>query len=370
MVINMSHRLQKILTITFMSFLLAMAILFICMPKQQYSSSERRRLSSMPKLTISSITDKTYMQSIEGYLLDHFPFREQFRRIKAYYAYDVLQQKENNDIYVAQGYAAKLEYPLQQSSIEKAADKMQALKTQYFPNVQTYYAIVPDKNYFLAEQNGYPAIDYGQMEQIMQQKLTDMSYIPLWDTLEIEDYYQTDTHWRQEQLGSVLNRLGESMDFSIDMTHMSAESITPFYGVYYGQSALPMQPDTLYYLTDEIIESASVWNLETDNTNTLYQRDILNREGVVDTYDVFMSGAASIQVITSPKAQIDKKLIIFRDSFTSSLAPLLSEVYHEIILIDTRYIASSLLGEYVDFSNADVLFLYNTVLLNHASMLK
>ena len=131
-----------------------------------------------------------------------------------------------------------------------------------------------------------------------------------------------------------------------------------------------MQPDTLYYLTDKTIEAASVWNLEKNRTEDIYQQSILNEEGVVDKYDIFMGGAASVQIITSPKAQTGRKLIIFRDSFTSSLAPLLSEVYHEIILIDTRYIASSLLGEYVDFSNADVLFLYNTILLNHASMLK
>lgn len=366
----MDHKLQKVFVTIFMGLLTGMAILLICMPKQQFSVSERRRLSLIPKLTADSIEDKTYMNSMEEYLLDHFPFREQFRRIKAYYAYGVLQQKENNDIYVAEGYAGKLEYPLQQSSVEKACARMMTLQEQYFPDAQTYYAIVPDKNYYLAKQNGFPAMDYNEMERIMQHKLPTMSYIPLWDTLELEDYYHTDTHWRQDRLHNVLERLGEYMDFSIDMTHMSVQEVMPFYGVYYGQSALPMQPDTLYYLTDETIEAASVWNLEKNRTDDIYQLNILNEENVVDKYDIFMGGAASVQVITSPKAQTGRKLIIFRDSFTSSLAPLLSEVYHETILIDTRYIASSLLGEYVDFSNADVLFLYNTILLNHASMLK
>ena len=65
-------------------------------------------------------------------------------------------------------------------------------------------------------------------------------------------------------------------------------------------------------------------------------------------------------------------MIIFRDSFTSSLAPLLLEAYQEIILVDTRYISSTLLGEYVDFEEPDtqILFLYNTLLLNNSSMLK
>ena len=79
-----------------------------------------------------------------------------------------------------------------------------------------------------------------------------------------------------------------------------------------------------------------------------------------------------MQVIKSPLAGTQKRLIIFRDSFTSSLAPLLLEAYQEIILVDTRYISSTLLGEYVDFEKPDtqILFLYNTLLLNNSSMLK
>ena len=39
-------------------------------------------------------------------------------------------------------------------------------------------------------------------------------------------------------------------------------------------------------------------------------------------------------------------------------------------LVDTRYIAPALLGDYVDFTNCDVLFLYSTLVLNESSVLK
>ena len=213
-------------------------------------------------------------------------------------------------------------------------------------------------------------MDYEKLDNILQKKLTDMSQISLWDTLTIEDYYCTDTHWRQERLQPVVDRIGEQLDFSIDLSTLRKESIYPFYGVYYGQSALPLQPDTICYYTDEIIENVQVWNLEDDQIESVYRPQITEKEGQVDLYDFYLGGASPVQVLTSPQAQTDRKLIIFRDSFGSSLAPLLSEVYHEIILIDTRYISASRLGEYVDFTDADVLFLYNTLLLNHASMLK
>lgn len=64
--------------------------------------------------------------------------------------------------------------------------------------------------------------------------------------------------------------------------------------------------------------------------------------------------------IENPAAPNGQDLIVFRDSFGSSLIPLLAEGFHTITVIDTRYIQPSLLGNYVDFEGKDVLFLYST----------
>ena len=65
-----------------------------------------------------------------------------------------------------------------------------------------------------------------------------------------------------------------------------------------------------------------------------------------------------------------KELVIFRDSFASSLAPLLLDGYKKITLIDLRYLDSDLLNEYISFSNQDILFLYNTTIINNSNVLK
>ena len=157
---------------------------------------------------------------------------------------------------------------------------------------------------------------------------------------------------------------------AFDLAAYQIQEIPDFYGVYYGQSALPMVADTICYLTNEVIDSAQVWNMETGKTNPVYELDKLESEKSMDKYDIFLGGAVPLQIIDSPKAKTDKRLIIFRDSYTSSLAPLLLETYKEVTLVDLRYISSELIGEYVDFEEADILFLYNTVVLNHSSMLK
>ena len=90
----------------------------------------------------------------------------------------------------------------------------------------------------------------------------------------------------------------------------------------------------------------------------------------MDGYDTFLSGAQALLTVENPLAGTDRRLILFRDSFGSSLAPLLLDSYREITLVDLRYLSSSLLGDYVDFDGADVLFLYSTSILNSAMLLK
>ena len=87
-------------------------------------------------------------------------------------------------------------------------------------------------------------------------------------------------------------------------------------------------------------------------------------------YDLFLSGATPLTVIENPNAAAKRELVIFRDSYASSLAPLLIENYSKITMVDLRYMHSSLLPEYVDFTDADVLFLYSDRLANDSLLLK
>ena len=83
---------------------------------------------------------------------------------------------------------------------------------------------------------------------------------------------------------------------------------------------------------------------------------------------MFLSGATPLITIENPQSNSNKELLLFRDSFGSSLAPLLAYNYSKITLIDLRYISEKLLDEYIDFKNQDVLFIYNTLVLNQGIM--
>ncbi len=89
-----------------------------------------------------------------------------------------------------------------------------------------------------------------------------------------------------------------------------------------------------------------------------------------DSYNVFLSGPSSLVEITNEDASNSKELIIFRDSFGSSIAPLLVPHYRKITLVDLRYISEITVDKYVDIKNSDVLFLYSATSVNKSFLLK
>ena len=92
-----------------------------------------------------------------------------------------------------------------------------------------------------------------------------------------------------------------------------------------------------------------------------------------DPYEMFLSGArVSIVTIENPNATSDRELIVFRDSFGSSLIPLLAEGYSKITAVDIREISPHMLqNNGVDVENADdILFIYSTLIINNSAELK
>lgn len=362
-------------------------------PPQKISISERRTLVQFPRITTKRVIEADFVGDFEQYAKDQFPYRFLFRTAKAYVRFYPLGQKDNNGIYIKDGYAVKLEYPLNEKSIQHAANKFRYIYEKYMQDkkVKVYLTVIPDKGYFLSKANGYPSMDYGKLFEMIEAATGFASYINISDILEINDYYKTDIHWRQEKLMKVADKIksvlgakgagkegaeGAEAEAEAEGAKAGKESVgeyavteadIPFYGVYYGHSALPMKAEKLIYLTSDSIEECTVYNQETGAITAIYDLEKLSG---YDPYDVYLSGAAALLVINNPNAKTAKELVIFRDSFGSSLAPLLIGEYSKVTMIDIRYIASDLIGHYVTFDNQDVLFAYSTSILNLSTMLK
>lgn len=341
-------------------------------PSDEISESERRRLMQKPEFTAENVINGSFMSQFENYATDQFPMRDSFRRMKSIAVFGVFMEKENNGIYIADGHAAKIEYPLNQSSVNSAVSKFSGIYEKYLSgtDANVYLSIVPDKHYFLAGKHGYPRPNYEKMIDTVRGGMDFAEYIDITDSLSIDDYYKTDPHWRQEKILNAADKIAQSMGIGGYVTgdYREITAKEDFYGAYYGQSALPLRSDSIKYLTNDTLENCTVYNAENDTTCGIYDTEKLDSR---DPYEFFLSGSSPLLVITNPNAPTDRRLTVFRDSFGSSLVPLLAEGYSQITLIDTRYISSAALGEYVDFTDSDdVLFIYSTLLLNNSSTLR
>jgi hypothetical protein len=135
----------------------------------------------------------------------------------------------------------------------------------------------------------------------------------------------------------------------------------PFYGVYYGQAALPMEPETMYLMQNDVIAESTVYDHATGKTVPVYNPAMLTDK---DQYNIYLGGPQSLLTVTNPNATTDRELVIFRDSFGSSLAPLLLQSYKTVTLVDIRYIQPEMLGRFLEFNDQDVLFMYSALVLN------
>ena len=273
---------------------------------------------------------------------------------------------EQNTLYNYNGQYMNDFGPYNEASAVKFAEKINYLTETYLGEENmAYYAIIPSKNYYA---NAYlpESFDYDGMFSTLRQNIFGAGEINLFDVLSYDDYLITDFHWKQESLQGVVDRLGMYLDFSVDLSAFTENKAENFRGqLGYGKADFPTE--TITYLTSDAINNAVVDNYQDESFKGVYDTAKLN---TTSQYDLFLSGPTPLTTIKNESAATDKRLIIFRDSFGSSLAPLLASEYKEIVLIDIRYVVSSTLSQFVDFEGADILFLFNDQIVNNATMLK
>ena len=387
------RNIKNIANITvFCLVVFGLAFAVILLPDTEISKSERRLLYKYEQLWDKLVPEEkeisfsSYVeavdpvQEIESYFLDQFPLRDKFREIKAFVYLDLFKKNDNNKIYKYEDTIIKIEDTLDEKQVGLTVNLMNSVIDRVFPNNKVHYSIVPDKHYIASKENGYPAMDYDKMLSILKENVK-AEYIDITGDLELSDYYTTDSHWSQDKITDVAQRLVDSMGNEINLTPENGwkkNELSPFYGVYYGQSALNVAPDKIVYLTSDNTENMTMTAMDDLGKTKKHPVYTLSMFENVDPYDVFTAGASPFVVIENPNAKSDKELFLIRDSFGSSIAPLFAEGYSKVTMIDLRYLTPdllvpnafgvSILGEIPE--DADVLFLYSTGLVNGGGTLK
>ena len=359
---------NRIITLTFIFFLLTAFLLCQIKKDDLLSEKERRRLASKPKISITSLINGNYFNKVDTYVTDQIPFRDEFKIIKGNTLKKVMFMKENNGIYEKDNILYQIDTKVNVKSIRHLLDIINYIDKTYLTSQNKYFVYIPDKNYYLNDEK-IPKIEYNTIEGNLKNGLpNDYKWIDIKNDLDLASYYRTDIHWSQDKIVDVANNICENMGLSKLESYYTSKKYYPFYGALYSKTVTSIKPDKLTYLDSDIIRNTKVYNYEKKGYEKVYKENNLNN---IDSYDIYLSGATALLTLENNSNTSGKKLIMFRDSFGSSLAPLLIEKYSKITMVDLRYIGSKYLESVLNLSgNEDVLFIYSNVIINNSFTLK
>ena len=206
----MNTKIKNIVNaIVFCVAVFGFAILCLVLPKPEFLDSERRPAAQFPTLNMETVMkdgleygDSFMKQFDDKYTPDNFPFRDFFRNLKSFVNTYVFNKSDKDGVYVVDGVAAEMQEKIDEASIAHAAEKLTFIYEKYLKDkgITPYFSIIPDKGYFLSEANGYLSMDYDEFIAQMLSNVEFMEYINIKDSLEVDDFYASDTHWRQEEI--------------------------------------------------------------------------------------------------------------------------------------------------------------------------
>jgi len=360
----------------FIAFLGGLFLLNLFIAPQPILLSERRAPARFPPFSAGTVFSGEFMVRLDSYAADNFPFRDGFRTLSSMLVFGVFQQTDKDGLYMDAHGAGKFE-PLDPDSVGQLSRKIVTV-AESLGDIDIYYSFIPDKSIYSDKK--LPGFDPELAKRLLAENpgMDNFTFISLTEVLDADSFYRTDLHWNQVKLRGVLNALGAVMGFDADLSQYSEAYADELKGVYSGQIALPIGTDSIYYLENPSLSAAYLNDMSIDPgtddsydwqklTGHVYDWDKLTG---LDAYDFFLSGAKPLIVLENSNPSSDKELYLFRDSFSSSLAPLLASAYSKVFLIDLRYIDMRTLNRFVELKpGSDALFLYSTQVLNNSDVL-
>lgn len=311
-----------------------LTVMFFVTPDKAMSQKENRTLTQMPNFGIDRLFSGEYTSELAIYISDQFPARDAFVSAKAYSEL-ALGKRENNGIIYAENDILIARDEIKDNRLNK---NLQAIKEfENATGAQVCVAVLPRTVDVFAEY--LPQIYSTENDKELWQNYYDMAKqngitAPnLYDGLcEKNNYYHTDHHYNIYGAYQVYDILGAALSYKPkELSYFKAEKVSiDFCGTSMRASGFYLAPK------DEI--ALLRYDGDDDYTITADGKKIqmydMSRLSTTDQYSVFLGGNhARVDII---KGDGRPKLLVIRDSFADSLAPLLA-IHYDLIMLDLRY---------------------------------
>lgn len=346
--------------------LFGMGILLLILPKSSFSEAENRTLAQLPQFTAKALFSGEYMEKLETYSADHFPFRDFFVSLKS--EVDMLTgKKEIQGVYLCEeNYLIGVyETPQNTQRIQDNFNRFQENLQDLNPEILPRLMLVPSAVTIYEERLPVGATPASQ-RQTIQQIYENTSLLPveveeiLTAHKEEELFYHTDHHWTT--LGAYYaytvycSELGMN---PVPIEALQSQMVTEeFLGTYAAKvNTWNMSKDSIRIYTNPSDELEVYYTDTEERSDSLYNLEYVNQR---DKYSLFLDNLHSLVIISNAKAETDRELLLIKDSYANSLLPFLTHHFKNIYVVDPRYYKngpSGLVELYPEIT--DVLLLYN-----------
>ncbi|MFC1948328.1 DHHW family protein [Chloroflexota bacterium] len=358
--------INLIATAIFLVVIFGLTVSGLFKEPEEINKSERRKLAQSPEVSVEKIFNGTFTEDYRNYLQDQAVLRENFRAVKSFVERKILLKKENNEVYIVDNNLYDKFYGINQRYIDRAATLINNI-IDSIDSDKIYLSIIPSKaqmldrsKYLLSDQN----IIADRLKQNVNSTYIDLMSIATKNNENL--FYVTDHHWTTDGAIKAYEILITAMGYEpIDDYDYELVSVS-YVGSYYGKAAAAsINKDRIYLAHNEYLDNMTVRRYETlddfQDYDSIYFRDKISS---LDPYDVFIGGLGPITVIENHLAESEEELIMFKDSYSHSLAPFLAQHFKKVTLFDLRYVRKELITSNFDLDGKTVLFIYNTTILN------
>lgn len=339
--------MKKNIHIIILCLFVAIFSIFSLFNQETLSYWERRKLEPFPKFSWSQIQSGRYTKQMDAYINDHFILRPFWLRLSQF-------GWGKQDVILQEHSAILEEYPLNRDAVHKNEDHLESIAKQF---KQAKIAIIPDKAYFLKGTKNL-RMDYDSLFAAY----STWDAIPIHQNLKLSDYYLSDPHWKMDALEPIAQTIAK--EYGVHLETFNKEKVTTSF---LGQQGLYTEKETIYRLMHPQYQNIRVQDIEHQKEIKLFDASALTS---MDPYSYFLYGPLSMVTLENDESTSNKELVIFRDSFSSSIAPLFATGFKKVTLIDIRKISYAQAIKYVDIENAEALFLFSASTLNSENIFK
>lgn len=332
---------DKILNIVFCLFIFAFGILFVVMPKENFSENEKRDLAKAPSVSLEAILNGKFESSFESYLNDHFPFRKNFTAFNSYYLLYTGRNGENGIYKGKDGYL----FTKPSKSGEELEENVAALKDfAVNTEIMSTMLLIPSSGFVMSDKLPKNHEEYNDdkiLEQINKETESEIRWVDILSKYQAakdsgQIYFKTDHHYTVYGAYLAYEAFCEEHGLT-PYTDYTIESYDGFYGTSYSKSAL----------WNESGEKFELWRypsnafVEIDGTahGSMWFDEHLDK---LDKYPVFLNGNQPFERITNPDAE-GGNVLILKDSYAHALVPFLAQHYKTIDMVDLRYYSETVL---------------------------